>query len=304
VSNLTFSIDALIETPSDIDKLRETLIDSNVANFLPILEEALFAIFECDVIDESFLADLQIMFDEMLEEGFSGYRQIEEADFTIYQRSNKRTIDILLNDQRPVIDSPYFGYLALNLCIESINACLNDDSIDFGNEQIAQFYGEASEAIAISRIASSYVNLAEEYYFEANKKDILSKKAKSRAGKENRKKRTSIEAEKRRNSFIAIADFAKVIWSIEPHIPVGIFVEELYNYINGYGISSDELLLPSPRNIKRDLKKHNIAPKSAQIKGKPKVIINNKRFKDKGYANITSELIQEKISYLKIPLIQ
>jgi len=286
-----FSIQDLVETPTNLEVLRGAIRHSQIPFFLPVLNEAIFAMFESDIIDPDFLEDLQVMFDELLNSKFSGYRQIKQANFKTLPNTERRIIDRLINDRQPVIDSPYLGFHALQLCIKAINESLGNEYPPFQLESYISYFGEASEAVALSRITSSYVELTEIYYSE-----VQYDKDKYHAAQSHN---ALIKAENCRvkinQSLHRISLLAKKVWNEEPYIPHGTIAEVFLEYFDARELSINSFHRPTARRIKKYFKDASVAPPTAVYKGKPIVRFLSTRFENSRNTAYTYEIVATKL---------
>jgi len=305
-----FSIQSLIDTPTDLEKLRETIRDSQIAFFLPVLNESIFAMFECDDIDSEFLDDLRLMFNELFEEEYRGYRQVDIANFTTFHQPEQvRIIDKLINGDRAVVDSPYLGYLSLELCLSALGKYSNNKTSSASTSEIIVLYGEASEAVALSRITSSYVELSEnylssdeheEYRLRTEQKEQIIRK--QQAQKNNVKIKIRKEAKRRKRALVEIANLAKSIWLREGYIPVGAVAKAVYELISESKIPRSKFLLPSENNITEFLKATGTAPSTAIYNGRARFKYNEKRFRNQNYPVMAYQLAKENIAQFSILL--
>lgn len=250
---------------SQLEGVLAVLTASNLQFFEPVYQEALFAVFGEDELEpediENFLSFLE---SELC--GDSGYRELDdETQLSLYTRPENRRIDRLINSTKVAVDTPLLGLLAIELTLEAIALWQTSKEV---TGMILNKFGEASEAVALSRTASFVVHLMEEYHHETIGKEVFKLKRHKIALAENAKRKHELEQQKLEFTMSQITGMCQEIWRDEPFVPYGLLAEQLVDRLDYPIKKSDRHFLPHVAKLKQRLEA--IAPSSAKNKGRPR----------------------------------
>lgn len=270
-----FSIQQLISDPSTLDNIRNVFSRPNFKFFLPVFDEAVAGLSSSDSLDKDFIEYMSRWYEVRLNQTRSPYLSFSEFGRDSYQRNPKREVDKLLGKKGAVLDSPYFSFLALKLCIEAANNICDDVRVPY----IVELYGEASEANALSRLASFCVDVLSDYEdlldatIDKKEKELSidplsATQRKSIAARRNVKRKHELDTIKLQQTVEEICALCDLVWKEQPYIPVGIMgdvIEKLYKNILK---RHPDFFIPESRKLKAFLKE--TAPVEALFTGRPR----------------------------------
>lgn len=292
-NKIGYSIEFLIQHPEYIHKIKLETKRLNARFLAPIISEATYVISGSSQLDADFLNYLSEKYYYRLTDK-APYPHFPEFDNPTYRHFNIREIDQLYSGSEPVIDSPYFAFLALKRCLDALNLLEKDRDAD-----ITCMFGEASEAIGMSRIASLCVNVSEEYnqecYLPRKKKKIKQRQDAMRGAYQKNK----LEKIKTANTMKDVMSLCKKVWKQEPYIPVGIMASSIEKAIGWSTKKSNDHFLPANAKLIKRLR--TIAPQTAIYNGRPKKNqpLSGKTSKEK--QDLTNSLIKDLIKGYNLP---
>lgn len=275
-----YTVKDIIKDPSTVTNLRATIAASRAPYFLTIFDQALFGIFGTDEVDPEFLEDLQLFVNELLDDPLLGKTPHNDEDFFFPDAAGNRDIDILVSKQRPVVVSTHTSFLALSKCIEALNIL---DTNQEDSSKLISVFGEASEAVALSKIMSALYFTILEYDMLPKTAEPPSQQELSETRKKAGKLGTNARRQKIQKTIKLLSSMAKKIWDVEPSIPYGILAGVIhFRIFNDTEINSEQYGNVGFRNLKVAFRE--IAPKTAILRGNP----GKPRLLSEDFSNIQS----------------
>ena len=252
----TYSIKSIVDNPSQIEEIRTELQNSEISYYLPIIDSFLEDALIGGEFDADFLSELDMMLNKLLSDPYFQAESYELEGLAYSDRPGKRPLDRLIHKRRPTVGPLYLSLLAFQRCLEGINA-YNANSCS--NNVLIELYGEASEAIALSKGSYSLFCVIEDYKellrnYNNRKPETSSQKGLLGTIKKREAQQTRHDAEilKKENTISQLLPLVEEAWLIDASLPIGCLADaiqtEIFERISSYKeeymhVGRDKLLM-------------------------------------------------------------